>query len=118
MVVALVAVACGGDDSAETADAPDAPDKVFSVEYRVIGDQGEAELSYTYDGGSEVFRGTEPLPFSVSFEMQAGDIVDLGAFSTENSSVTCQIDVDGRKYREDTASGGNVALCQGLVGGP
>lgn len=114
VVIVLAAAACGDSDTPEPAVESD---RSFTVVYSVTGDQDSAQLSYTYDGGTEVFRGTEPLPFSESFEMQLGDIVDLGAASDEGSTITCRIEIDSVTYREMSATDGNVALCQGQVGG-
>lgn len=109
--IAVVLAACSSSDS------PDAPSGgVFTVEYIVSStDQSSAEITYTFDGGSDVFRGTENLPFEQTFEMADGDLVDLGAFSEDDKTVTCRVNIDGIKYREDTATDGNVAVCQGIV---
>lgn len=109
--IAVVLAACSSSDS------PDAPSGgVFTVEY-IVGstDQSSAELTYTFGGGSDVFRGTENLPFEKTFEMNDGDLVDLGAISADDKTVTCRVNIDGKKYLENTATNGKVALCQGVV---
>jgi hypothetical protein len=108
---ALIVAACS--DSEPT---PPPTGGSFEVVYKVVStDQDAAELTYTYNGGSDVFRGTESLPFEEAFTMAEGDLVDIGALSLEGTTVTCRIDIDGRKYRENTASGGTAAVCQGQV---
>jgi len=109
--LAVVLAACGSSDSSDTPTGG-----VFTVEYKVSSaDQASAEISYTFGGGSEVFRGTENLPFEKSFEMNGGDLVDLGAISTDDKTVTCRVNINGKKYLENTATNGKVAVCQGVV---
>jgi hypothetical protein len=109
--VAVVVAACGGSESSDTPSGG-----VFTVEYIVAStDQSAAEITYTFGGGSDVFRGTENLPFEKSFEMNGGDLVDLGAISTDDKTVTCRVNINGTKYLENTATNGKVALCQGVV---
>ena len=67
--VAVVLAACSSSDSSDTPSAG-----VFTVEYKVAStDQASAEVSYTFNGGSDVFRGPEDLPFERTFEMNGGD---------------------------------------------
>lgn len=112
IVLGLVAMACG--DSESTTTAIDSG-RSYTVVYEVTGSQPSAVVSYTSDGGSEVFRDTEALPFEETFEMKAGDLVDLGAVSVEGTSVTCRILVNQVPYRENTGSDGAIAVCQGTV---
>ncbi len=110
-----VAVALAACSSSDSSDSPPTGG-VFTVEYKVSSpDQASAEISYTFGGGSDVFRGTENLPFEQTFEMNGGDLVDLGAISTDDKTVTCRVNIDGKKYLENTATNGKVAVCQGIV---
>ncbi|MGI9586342.1 MAG: hypothetical protein ACR2N7_12210 [Acidimicrobiia bacterium] len=109
--LAVVLAACSSSEPSE-----EPTGGVFTVEYKVSSpDQTSAEITYTFNGGSDVFRGTENLPFEETFEMNGGDLVDLGALSTDGNNVTCRVNIDGKKYLENTAQNGKVAVCQGVV---
>jgi hypothetical protein len=107
----IVASACSSDSTSETVDTS----ATVEVVYQVISDEmTSTEITYTYNGGNDVFQGLVDLPFEETFEMVIGDIVDLGA-KTDGSTATCRILFDGVKYRESTETNGNFPVCQGRV---
>jgi hypothetical protein len=110
-VIMIFASACSSDSSSSDVD----PNATYEVVYQVVApDMASTEITYTYNGGNDVFRGVVDLPFEETFQMNYGDIVDLGA-GTDGSTATCRILIDGIKYRESTETNGNFPVCQGIV---
>jgi hypothetical protein len=102
--------ACSSDSRSPASD----DGRVVEVTYQVISEMASAEITYTYNGGNDIFRDVEDLPFEKSFDMKVGDIVDLGV-KTDGSTATCRVLVDGKKYLESTETNGKFPVCQGRV---
>lgn len=109
--ITIMASGCSSDSSSEPVDV----DATVEVVYQVLSEgMASTEITYTHNGGDDIFRGVVDLPFEETFEMNMGDLVDLGA-STDGSTATCRILFDGVKYRESTETGGKFPVCQGIV---
>ena len=109
--IMIVTSACSSDSTSETVDTS----AMVEVVYQVVSEEmTSTEITYTHNGGNDIFRGVVDLPFEETFQMKMGDIVDLGA-KTDGSTATCRILVDGVKYRESTQTNGNFPVCQGIV---
>jgi hypothetical protein len=106
----VIASACSSDSTPPDVD----PNQTYEVVYQVLGDMDRTEITYTYNGGNDIFRGEVDLPWRETFQMKAGDLIDLGA-RTDGSTVTCRVLIDRVKYRESTETGGNFPVCQGVV---
>ncbi len=106
----VIASACTVDSTAPDTD----PNQIFEVVYQVLGDMDRTEITYTHNGGNDIFRGEVDLPWRETFQMKAGDLIDLGA-RTDGSTVTCRVLIDRVKYRESTETGGSFPVCQGVV---
>ena len=109
--VMVIASACSSDSSSTSADSSATVEVVYQI---TAEDMTSTEVTYTHNGGDDVFRGVVDLPFKETFQMHVGDLVDLGA-QTDGSTATCRILFDGVKYRESTESNGNFPVCQGQV---
>jgi hypothetical protein len=83
--------------------------------YSVTGTMDSTDVTYTKDGANEVVRATETLPFELTLDLAVGDLIDLGAISSEGNSVTCRILVNDELFRETTGQDGNAAVCQGVL---
>jgi hypothetical protein len=112
--IMIVASACSSDSSSTSTDSSATVEVVYQI---TAEEMTSTEISYTYNGGDDVFRGVVDLPFKETFQMHVGDLVDLGA-QTDGSAATCRILVDGVKYRESTERDGNFPVCQGQVEPP
>ena len=109
--IMIIASACSSDSPSETVDT----NATVEVVYQVLSEEmTSTEITYTHNGGNDIFRGVVDLPFEETFQMNVGDLVDLGA-STDGSTATCRILFDGVKYRESTETGGTFPVCQGIV---
>ncbi len=109
--IVILASACSSDSSSDTVDT----NATVEVVYQVVSEEmASTVITYTYNGGSDVFQDVVDLPFKETFQMKMGDIVDLGA-KTDGSTATCRILFDGVKYRESTETNGNFPVCQGRV---
>lgn len=109
--ITIMASGCSSDSSSEPVDV----DATVEVVYQVLSEgMASTEITYTHNGGDDIFRGVVDLPFKETFQMKMGDLVDLGA-STDGSSATCRILLDGVKYRESTETDGTFPVCQGVV---
>jgi hypothetical protein len=107
----ILVSACSSDSSSSDVDTS----ATYEVEYQVVApDMTSTEITYTHNGGNDIFRGVVDLPFKQTFQMNFGDIVDIGA-KTDGSTATCRILIDGVKYRESTETNGNFPVCQGIV---
>ena len=113
VAVALVIItsACSSDSTSETVDTSATVEVVYQI---LSADMASTAITYTYNGGNDIFQGEVDLPFEETFQMKMGDIVDLGA-KTDGSTATCRILFDGVKYRESTETNGNFPVCQGRV---
>jgi len=87
------------------------------VTYKILGTTSRASLTYENEqGGTE--QGEVNTPWEGSFTAENGQFVYISAQNVrDNGSVTCQIWVDGVKWKESTSSGAYViATCSGSVG--
>lgn len=109
--ILIISSACSSDSSATSTDSSATVEVVYQI---TAESMASTEVTYTHNGGDDVFRGVVDLPFKETFQMNVGDLVDLGA-QTDGSTATCRILVDGVKYRENTESNGNFPVCQGQV---
>jgi hypothetical protein len=107
----IMVSACSSDSSSEPVDTSATVEVVYQI---LSEDMASTEITYTYNGGNDVFRGVVDLPFKETFQMNVGDLVDLGA-ATDGGTATCRILVDGVKYRESTETNGNFPVCQGIL---
>jgi hypothetical protein len=107
----ILVSACSSDSSSSDVDTS----ATYEVVYQIVSpDMTSTEITYTYNGGNDIFRDVVDLPFKETFQMNLGDIVDLGA-KTDGSTATCRILIDGVTYRESTETDGNFPVCQGTV---
>jgi hypothetical protein len=107
----ILVSACSSDSSSSDVDTS----ATYEVVYQIVApDMTSTEITYTYNGGNDIFRDVVDLPFKETFQMNLGDIVDLGA-KTDGSTATCRILIDGVTYRESTETDGNFPVCQGTV---
>ncbi|MCL1601162.1 MAG: MmpS family transport accessory protein [Actinomycetia bacterium] len=107
----ILVSACSSDSSSSDVDT----NAIYEVVYQIVApDMTSTEITYTHNGGNDIFRGVVDLPFKETFQMNLGDIIDLGA-KTDGSTATCRILIDGVKYRESTETNGNFPVCQGIV---
>lgn len=109
--IMIMVSACSSGSSSETVDTSATVEVVYQI---LSEDMSSTEITYTYNGGNDVFRDVVDLPFKETFQMNVGDIVDLGA-ATDGGTATCRILLDGVKYRESTETNGNFPVCQGTV---
>ena len=109
--IMIMVSACSSGSSSETVDTSATVEVVYQI---LSEDMSSTEITYTYNGGNDVFRDVVDLPFKETFQMNVGDIVDLGA-ATDGGTATCRILLDGVKYRESTEANGNFPVCQGIV---
>jgi hypothetical protein len=88
------------------------------VRYEVIGSSNSANiLWFNAQGGIE--QGDYNLPFRKSFSFSNGEYVSLVATSYDSGTVTCQIWVNDKLWRESTSSGAySVVSCNGILGQP
>lgn len=88
------------------------------VRYEVIGSSNSANiLWFNAQGGIE--QGDYTLPFRKSFSFSNGEYASLTATSYNSGSVTCQIWVNDKLWRESTSSGAySVVNCNGFIGQP
>lgn len=107
----ILVSACSSNSSSSDVDTS----ATYEVVYQIVApDMTSTQITYTYNGGDDIFRGVVNLPFKETFQMNFGDIVDLGA-QTDGSTATCRILIDGVTYRESTETDGNFPVCQGTV---
>lgn len=111
LAAALIVAGCGGSDSSPTVEEG----TPLTVVYSVTGTMDSTDVTYTKDGANEVVRATETLPFELTLDLAVGDLVDLGAISSDGNSVTCRILVNDELFRETTGEDGNAAVCQGVL---
>lgn len=88
------------------------------VRYEVIGSSNSANiLWFNAQGGME--QGDYKLPFRKSFSFNNGEYVSVVASSYDSGTVTCQIWVNDKLWRESTSSGVySVVSCNGILGQP
>jgi hypothetical protein len=90
----------------------------YEVIYKVTGTASRASLTYNNEQG-----GTEQteiaIPWEKQFTVKRGEFLYISAQNEgETGSVTCEIWVDGNKWRESTSSGAyKIASCSGSAGG-
>jgi len=88
------------------------------VRYEVIGSSNSANiLWFNAQGGIE--QGDYNLPFRKNFSFSNGEYASLVATSYDSGSVTCQIWVNDKLWKESTSSGAySVVSCNGIIGQP
>jgi|SRR3990172_6512500 len=90
----------------------------YRVIYKVTGTASRASLTYeNAQGGTE--QTVVSIPWQESMIVDSGDFLYLSAQNEgESGSVTCEIWVDGVKWKESTSRGAYViASCSGSAGG-
>jgi hypothetical protein len=90
----------------------------YRVTYKVKGSASRASLTYeNAEGGAE--QADITVPWEKSFTFKRGDFVYISAQSNDDwdRTITCEIWVDGKKWKSSTSSGRFViATCDGSVG--
>ncbi len=90
----------------------------YSVTYKITGTASRASVTYANEqGGTE--QGVVKIPWQGSFTAKRSQFLYLSAQNEgESGSVTCEIWVDGVKWKETTSRGAFViSSCSGLAGG-
>jgi hypothetical protein len=87
------------------------------VEYRVSGTSPGGSLTYENESGGTEQRDVT-FPWSMEMDKKQGDFVYVSVRNNYvEGAVTCQIWVDGKKYKESTSEGdGVIARCSGDAG--
>lgn len=88
------------------------------VRYEVIGSSNSANiLWFNAQGGIE--QGDYNLPFRKSFSFSNGEYSSLVATNYDSGTLTCQIWVNDKLWRESTSSGMYSSVsCNGIIGQP
>ncbi len=90
-----------------------------AVVYKVTGTASGASLTYANAQGGTEQRDVR-VPWQTQMSVQDGAFLYLSAQSDdEYGTIICEIQVDGRRWRESTSSGAYViSTCSGLAGRP
>lgn len=77
-----------------------------TITYRVAGSADAADLTYGTASGEEQ-QGDARLPWHKTFKVRRGEfaMLDISAQNKGSGTVTCEIDVDGRKVKAAKSSG-------------
>ena len=112
LLLGVILVACDNDDSW------DYSSPTYQVKYKVGGTTSQASLTYENAQG-----GTEQMDVRVPWEktigtVERGDFLYLSAQNQNDSgSITCEIWVDGNRWKHSISSGAYViASCNGSAG--
>lgn len=109
-----ICLVCGGIPLLASLEGITTPD----VRYEVIGSSSSANiLWFNAQGGIE--QGDYYLPFKKSFSFSNGTYASLTATSYDSGTLTCQIWVNDKLWRESKSSGlYSVVNCNGIIGEP
>lgn len=114
--LALVAAGCG--DAAEDTPGTLPAGTELDVTYEVVGSAATARVLYTDEAGRPVEEAAASLPFVVELTLELGAPYDVGGQAGAGEEVTCRVLVNGILLRDQTASDGNAAVCQGTLTTP
>jgi len=102
----------GGDTPSSTSSGT-----TYKVIYKITGTASRASLTYNNEqGGTE--QTEVAIPWEKQFTVKRGEFLYISAQNEgETGSVTCEIWVDGKKWKSSTSSGAYViASCDGSAG--
>ncbi|MBF0236546.1 MAG: hypothetical protein HQM12_02475 [SAR324 cluster bacterium] len=98
ILLSLFLSACGDSD-----------ESTKGAEYKVSGSDTAASVTYSGKGESTEQKSDVALPWEFSFKPEKGDFLYISAQNNGKAgSVTVQIYVDGKKYKEATSEGAYV----------
>lgn len=85
-----------------------------TVKYKISGNCGIADITYTNSSGGTTNLDNVSLPWSVSIEANEGDWVYLSGWGWDGGTITASIYVNGSKVESETGTGDSY--CYASVG--
>jgi hypothetical protein len=123
IAAASTLTACGGtgstDPNIKSSGSSKTTKNLISVTYKIGGTARKADLTYSTVSGQEQ-QGDARLPWTKTFKVKKADFTTLDVSAqnkAETGTVTCEIDVDGKKVKEAKSSGQYaVVSCDHSIG--